>query len=185
MSRHADLELLLAALAFAAERHRDQRRKGMEASPYINHPIAVARLLQGVGGVDDARVLAAALLHDTVEDTRTSFEELEDAFGPAVAEIVREVTDDTSLPREARKAEQVRHAPHLSRGARLVKLADKVINLGDVLQAPPAGWSAARKAEYFDWAREVVDHLRGANAALEARFDALYARRGELLEGER
>ena len=184
MGQHTDMGLLLAALGFAAERHRDQRRKGVEASPYINHPIAVARLLHDVGGITDTRVLAAALLHDTVEDTETSFDEIEAAFGPAVADTVREVSDDQTLSREERKAEQVRHAPHLSPAARLVKLADKVANLGDVLSAPPAGWSARRKIEYFEWAKEVVDPLRGCNASLEARFDTLYAQR-LALAGER
>ena len=174
------LALVLEAAAFAAHKHRRQRRKDRDRSPYINHPLALAALLAGDGGVDDPRVLAAALLHDTVEDTATTAEELRDRFGATVAGIVAEVTDDRSLSQAERKRAQVLHAPHLSREARLVKLADKICNLRDVLQAPPADWPVARRQAYFDWAAEVVAGLRGTNAALEAIFDGVYARRSEL-----
>jgi GTP diphosphokinase / guanosine-3',5'-bis(diphosphate) 3'-diphosphatase len=173
--------LILQAAAFAAEKHRTQRRKDAGASPYINHPLACAALLANEGEVSDAHVLAAALLHDTIEDTQTTADELERAFGPAVTSIVLEVTDDKSLPKPERKRRQVEHAPHISRGAKLVKLADKICNLRDVLDSPPAGWPIERKQAYFDWAKEVVNGLRGTNAPLEAIFDALDERRGEAL----
>jgi guanosine-3',5'-bis(diphosphate) 3'-pyrophosphohydrolase len=172
--------LILEAAAFAAHKHRDQRRKDKLASPYINHPIALAALLANDGGISDARVLAAALLHDTIEDTETSPDELEQSFGPEVRDIVLEVTDDKSLPKGDRKRLQVEHAPHISREAKLVKLADKICNLRDILASPPAGWRTERKQEYFDWARDVVSGLRGTSPALEAIFDALYERREEL-----
>jgi len=175
------LALLLKALAFAAHKHRDQRRKDPDASPYINHPIALADVLVNEGGVDDAEVLCAALLHDTVEDTATTHEELVDAFGPRVARIVAEVTDDTTLGKAERKRLQVEHAPRLSPEAKLVKLADKICNLRDVAQRPPASWDLARRREYFDWAKRVVDGLRGATSEeirrLEAAFDAAYGMR--------
>jgi guanosine-3',5'-bis(diphosphate) 3'-pyrophosphohydrolase len=176
----AELDLLFRALAFAAEKHRDQRRKGAESSPYINHPIAVASLLVQEGGVSDVRVLCAALLHDTIEDTRTTLEELQSEFGPEIASIVVELTDDKSLPRARRKDLQIEHAPHLGREAKLVKLADKTCNLRDVLSAPPADWSLARRQEYFEWAWRVVAGVRGVNPGLERAFDAAYARRQEL-----
>jgi guanosine-3',5'-bis(diphosphate) 3'-pyrophosphohydrolase len=172
-----ELALLLKALAFAAYKHRDQRRKDAEASPYINHPIALADVLVNEGGVTDVEVLCAALLHDTVEDTATTHEELADAFGSRIARIVAEVTDDKRLPKAERKRLQVEHAPHLSREAKLVKLADKLCNLRDVADRPPAGWDLARRQEYFDWANQVIDGLRGTHARLEAVFDAAYARR--------
>jgi guanosine-3',5'-bis(diphosphate) 3'-pyrophosphohydrolase len=171
--------LILDAAAFAADKHRNQRRKDKGASPYINHPIGLAALLANEGGVSDARVLAAALLHDTVEDTETTAAELEARFGAAITGIVLEVTDDKSLPRAERKQLQVQHAPHISFEAKLVKLADKIGNLRDVLAAPPADWPPSRKREYFEWANDVVNGLRGTNAALEAIFDGLYARREE------
>ena len=169
--------LLLKALAFAAHKHRDQRRKDPEASPYINHPIALADVLVNEGGVTDIEVLCAALLHDTLEDTDTSISELERAFGTRIARIVEEVTDDKALPRAERKRLQIEHAPRLSRQAKLVKLADKICNLRDVAQRPPEGWDLARRREYFDWAKRVVDGLRGTHAGLEAAFDGAHAMR--------
>ena len=177
MSRAPDLGLLLHALAFAAHKHRDQRRKGADASPYINHPIAVANVLVNEGGVRDTDVLCAALLHDTLEDTLTSAAELLTEFGPAITAIVREVSDDRTLPRETRKRLQIEHAPSLSRAAKLVKLSDKICNLRDIDVTPPRDWAVERKQRYYDWAREVVDGLRGVNPALEAAFDEAYARR--------
>jgi guanosine-3',5'-bis(diphosphate) 3'-pyrophosphohydrolase len=174
----AELALLLKALAFAAHKHRDQRRKDAEASPYINHPIALADLLVNEGGITDVEVLCAALLHDTVEDTATTPEELE-AFGARVAGIVAEVTDDKLLPKAERKRLQVEHAGALSPEAKLVKLADKTCNLRDVAIRPPAHWDLARRREYFDWAKRVVDGVRGAHPRLEAAFDAAYSKRPE------
>ena len=167
---------ILSAATFAAERHRGQRRKGRDASPYINHPLALAYLLAERGETDPA-LLMAALLHDTVEDTATTPQELVDAFGPRIARIVAEVTDDQRLPKAERKRLQIEHAPHISREAKLVKLADKLCNLRDVAERPPAGWSLERRQEYFDWARRVIDGLRGTHARLAAAFDAAYAGR--------
>ena len=172
--------LLFEVLAFAAEKHRHQRRKDAEASPYINHPIALAHVLTRDGGIHDLAILCAALLHDTIEDTETTGSELKELFGSRVAFIVLEVTDDKTLEKHVRKQLQIDHASHISREAKLVKLADKICNLRDVLEAPPAGWPAARKQAYFDWANQVVAGLRGTHAGLEAIFDGLYARRAEL-----
>ena len=173
----AELQRLIDALAFAAHKHRDQRRKDVEASPYINHPIALARVLSVEAGIDDVDVICAALLHDTIEDTETSEAELLQRFGPRVAAIVAEVTDDKELPKQERKQLQVEHASQLGREARLVKLADKICNLRDVANSPPPTWPLARRREYFDWAKRVVDGLRGAHAGLEARFDQAYSAR--------
>jgi len=170
------MPLFIDALAFAAHKHRDQRRKNVAASPYINHPIALAHVLVGEGGITETPVLCAAILHDTVEDTETTFVELEYRFGAAIAGIVREVTDDKSLTKARRKELQVEHAPHLSRGARLVKLADKICNLRDVADDPPANWPHERRVEYFEWAKRVIDGLRGTHPGLEAAFDAVYKR---------
>ena len=177
MDRHPPLGLIFEALQFAARKHRDQRRKDPEASPYINHPIALANILLNEAGVEDPMVICAALLHDTVEDTETTEAELVERFGPKIASIVMEVTDDKSLVKERRKQLQVEHAPHLSTEAKLVKLADKISNVRDVACAPPTDWPLQRQREYFDWARRVVDGVRGANAKLEALFDEAYSRR--------
>ena len=168
---------ILKAVAFAAEKHRHQRRKDPEASPYINHPIAAASVLWHEGGVRDPAVIAAALLHDTVEDTQTTPEELHEHFGPVIRSIVEEVTDDKSLKKEERKRLQVEHAAHASDGAKQVKLADKICNLRDIAERPAADWSLERRQEYFDWAKKVADAVRGVHPALEAIFDATYARR--------
>ncbi|MBU9604688.1 HD domain-containing protein [Burkholderia multivorans] len=168
---------LIAAIAFAADRHRNQRRKDEEASPYINHPIALADVLANEVGIEDERVIAAAVLHDTIEDTETTEQELLRLFGKDVADIVVEVTDDKSLPKETRKRLQIEHAAHISRRAKLVKLADKICNLRDLAQHPPAEWPLERKQAYFDWAKSVVDRMRGVHPGLEAIFDAAYAAR--------
>jgi GTP diphosphokinase / guanosine-3',5'-bis(diphosphate) 3'-diphosphatase len=171
----ADLAIFVKAVDFAARKHRFQRRKDEEASPYINHPIAVANVLATEGSIDDPLTLCAAVLHDTIEDTETSAEELEQTFGAQVTKIVLEVTDDKSLEKQVRKQLQIEHAPHLSPQAKAVKLADKICNLRDVLMQPPVGWSVTRCREYFDWAGKVVAGVRGANPTLEARFDQIHA----------
>jgi guanosine-3',5'-bis(diphosphate) 3'-pyrophosphohydrolase len=169
-----DLDKILAAAAFAAGKHRMQRRKDAEASPYINHPLTLAHILSSEGGISDPDVLCAALLHDTVEDTDTSLEELEQLFGAEVASIVAEVTNDETLPKAEQKRLQVANAASKSRGAKLVKLADKISNLRDIAATPPAGWSAERRVEYYHWSSEVVAGLRGVSPALEQAFDRTY-----------
>ena len=168
---------LLQAIAFAADKHRDQRRKDANASPYINHPIALANVLANEGGVDDEAVLVAAILHDTIEDTDTTAEELRRLFGKRITDIVLEVTDDKALEKAERKRLQVEHAPHISRRAKLVKLADKICNLRDIALSPPAKWPLKRKQAYFDWAKAVVDGLRGVHPALEQAFDEALGKR--------
>ena len=179
-SKEDPLGLFVKAVAFAAEKHRNQRRKDAEASPYINHPIALANVLANEGRVSDASVLCAAVLHDTIEDTETTEAELVSTFGQHVASIVLEVTDDKTLEKQVRKQRQIEHAPHISDSAKLVKLADKICNLRDILASPPAAWSAERKQAYFNWATQVVDGLRGIHPELESVFDGLAARRAEL-----
>ena len=180
MSSHLDRETFpdfVRALAFASRKHSLQRRKDAEASPYINHPIALVSILAVEAGINDRDTLCAALLHDTLEDTQTTVEELVEAFGRPVASVVEEVTDDKSLPKTERKARQVEHAAHLSVKARLVKLADKIANLRDVADSPPADWPLSRRQEYFDWAKLVVYRIVDASPELLALFKAAYARR--------
>ena len=167
--------LLLEAVAFAADKHRNQRRKDAEASPYINHPIALANLLKRAG-VDDVAVLCAALLHDTIEDTNTTAAELRVHFGEIITSVVLEVTDDQALDKAERKRLQVEHAHALSERAKLVKLADKICNVYDMVAAPPAKWPLERKTQYLQWAKDVVDRLRGTHAGLEATFDEVYSK---------
>lgn len=173
---------LLEALHFAATKHRDQRRKDKEASPYINHPIRVAQLLASEGGVTDLVTLQAAILHDTVEDTETTPEELERLFGPAVRQLVAEVTDDKSLPKAERKRLQIEHTPHLSPQAKQLKIADKTANVQDITASPPASWPLERQREYLDWADRVVAGCRGYNPALEAVYDDAIAAGRKALE---
>jgi GTP diphosphokinase / guanosine-3',5'-bis(diphosphate) 3'-diphosphatase len=171
---------LFKALAFAAHKHRMQRRKDKHASPYINHPIALADVLANEAGVSDPLTLCAAVLHDTLEDTRTSYAELRRRFGRQIADVVLEVTDDKRLRKARRKRLQVEHAPHLSRRAKLVKLADKICNLRDVAASPPASWPLVRRREYFAWAKRVIDGLRGVHPRLERLFDRAYAKKSML-----
>ena len=176
MNTVTDPWCLLQANRFAAYKHRHQRRKDREAAPYINHPIDVAATLCEIGQVRDALTLAGALLHDTLEDTETTPEELEATFGMAVRHLVEEVTDDRQLPREDRKRLQISQAPAKSYRARLIKLADKICNVRDALESPPPIWSQQKKQQYIEHAGEVVAALRGTSPALEHVFDALYTR---------
>lgn len=164
---------LLAALQFAAQKHSQQRRKDSDASPFINHPIAVAELLARVGGVTDLTMLQAAILHDTIEDTSTTAQELEERFGQAVRSLVLELTDDKSLPKAERKRLQIEHAPHLSSRAKQIKIADKICNMGDITTTEPTDWPVPRKREYLDWAEQVVAGCRGCSQYLEQLFDAV------------
>lgn len=173
--------LLLKALRFSAEKHRDQRRKDSTQSPYINHPIQVAELLWDVGGVRDPATLIAAVLHDTIEDTDATAEEIEALFGAEVAALVLEVSDDRSLPQAVRKQLQVDNAAHKSFKAKLIKLADKACNLADITHSPPPDWSPQRRRDYVLWGERVVAGLRGASPALEAEYDSRLAEAKRLL----
>ena len=175
-----DLLTLLRAADFAARKHRDQRRKDRCAPPYINHPIQVARLLAEVGGVGDPDVLVGAILHDTLEDTDTSADELESEFGPRVRRMVEEVSDNKDLPKRERKRLQIEHAPGLSPGATLIKIADKTCNVGDVLQSPPANWDRERIQAYIRWAEKVVAGCPKVNDALERHFAETLAKGREV-----
>lgn len=163
--------ILLEAIRFSAEKHRNQRRKDSERSPYINHPIEVVQLLWEVGGVRDVDVLLAAVLHDTIEDTDTRPEEISGRFGEKVLSLVMEVTDDKHLPKGERKRLQIVNAPHKSYGAKLIKLADKACNVRNLVTMPPKDWSMERRQEYLLWGEKVVAGLRGTNSALEDYYD--------------
>ena len=170
-----NINILLHAARFAAERHAGQVRKGAHSEPYINHPLEVADLIANVGCVTDLDILLAGLLHDTVEDTGTTADELTERFGETVCGYVLEVSDDKDLPKARRKELQIEHAPHLSPGAKVVKLADKISNIRDVIENPAVDWDLDRRREYVEWGVRVAAGLRGANEHLEAHFDKLVA----------
>jgi GTP diphosphokinase / guanosine-3',5'-bis(diphosphate) 3'-diphosphatase len=173
---------ILRAAVYAAEKHRlGAPRKGKDAAPYINHPIAVANLLATEAQIGDVVVLQAALLHDVVEDTPTSLSELEVRFGPAVAGIVQEVTDDKSLPNEERKRLQIVKASSKSPGAAWLKAADKTCNLREIVSAPPP-WELERKLAYFEHAAQVVRSLQHLTPRLRQLFEEAYALRSRLDE---
>jgi guanosine-3',5'-bis(diphosphate) 3'-pyrophosphohydrolase len=180
MENKAEIGTFIKALSFAAEKHRNQRRKDAKASPYINHPIELADVLANEGNVTDIDTLCAAVLHDTIEDTEATEGELKEIFGERITAIVIDVTDDKSLPYDDRKESQVRHAPNSLPEAKLVKLADKICNLRNILSAPPVEWSEDRKDKYFKWAELVVQGIRGAHPGLERIFDELVRRKNFL-----
>jgi GTP diphosphokinase / guanosine-3',5'-bis(diphosphate) 3'-diphosphatase len=177
MSNSNEIGVVIRALEFAAQKHRMQRRKDSDASPYINHPIALMHILCLDARIVDPVVLAAAALHDTIEDTETTEEELRTTFGEEIAQIVVEMTDDKSLSKEERKRLQIERAHRMSREGALVKLADKTCNLRDLAANPPLDWSLERRVEYFDWAKAVVDRLPRVSENLRAKFDAAYVAR--------
>jgi (p)ppGpp synthase/HD superfamily hydrolase len=168
---------LLRAASFAARVHATHRRKGSSAEPYVNHVLEVAQILAEHGAPEEAVI--AALLHDTVEDSDQdpdpiTHDRLVAEFGETVAAIVAEATDDKSLPKEVRKALQVKHAPKKSDAAKMLKIADKISNLRAITASPPANWDHARRVEYLGWAGRVAGGLKGPNPALDALFEATY-----------
>jgi len=165
---------LLEAIYFAAEQHRDHRRKGQTAAPYINHPILVATQLARAGFGGDEELLIAAVLHDVIEDTETTPAELAHKFGETVTGVVLEVSDDKSLPEQERKLLAVSTIAAKSRRAQLLKLSDLIANISDVIHQPP-NWNAGRKHRYFDWAENVLRQLAGVHPPLETRLTQLLA----------
>lgn len=171
---------VLRAAHFAAARHAGQRRKGAAAEPYVNHLLEVAEMVSGALTEPDTNVVIAALLHDTIEDVGVTKEELIETFGQDVANLVLEVTDDKSLPKQERKRLQIVNAPKKSVRAQVIKLADKISNLRAILASPPTDWSLQRQREYFEWARHVVDALSAPNPQLKAEFERVYGQAGSL-----
>jgi (p)ppGpp synthase/HD superfamily hydrolase len=178
------MKIMKAARA-ASLWHVKQRRKGAAGEPYVNHLIEVADLVAAAGASED--VICAALLHDAIEDQGVTAAEIANLFGPNVAALVCEVTDDKTLPKAERKALQIAHAPGLSLGAKLVKLADKISNVRSIASSPPADWPLDRRMAYVEFCCNVVAGLRGINAALEETFDgeAKTARLAQSAEGLR
>jgi guanosine-3',5'-bis(diphosphate) 3'-pyrophosphohydrolase len=174
------IEAILSAAHFAAQKHTNQKRKGEAAEPYVNHLIEVAYLVSTASPEADSNTVIAALLHDTVEDVGVTAAELTERFGPDVASLVLEVTDDKSLDPAERKRLQVERAPKLSVRAGTIKLADKISNLRGILDSPPADWSMERKQEYFKWGKHVVDGLVAPNPALKAEFEKTMKRFDEI-----
>lgn len=167
--------LVIQAAHFAADKHRDQRRKGIRNTPYINHPLEVADRLSRVGGIEDATILAAAILHDTIEDTQTTRAELAKLFGNEIAALVAELTDETGLTWQERKRMEIDHAPHLSDKAKMIKIVDKTCNVADTVINPPGEWTLSRRRDYLEFARLVADGCRGVSAALDTEFDRVMA----------
>ena len=162
--------MILKAASFAAVKHASQHRKNAGATPYIVHPLRVAEILAEASFFTEVDLLCAAILHDTIEDTDTTAAELTSEFGANVAAIVVEVTDNKALPKADRKRLQIEHAPHLSREAKLVKLADKIANVHDVAFEPPVGWTNQRRREYIEWACAVARGVRGEDDYLDELF---------------
>lgn len=178
----AAVQDVLQAVQFAADRHKNQRRKGDASEPYVNHVIEVATLVAMALPEPDPNLVMAALLHDTIEDTGTTTAELVERFGGDVADLVIEVTDDKSLPKSERKRLQVVNAPKKSVRAQMIKVADKISNLRSIIASPPTQWDYERKRQYFIWAKNVVDGLTQPNATLKEQFDTEHGRFGEITE---
>ena len=182
---------VLRAASFAAFKHRKQTRKSKESEPYIIHPLRVSELVATLGeSGDNIPLLQAAILHDTVEDTDTTFEELEKNFGPKVCKLVQEVSDDKSLAKDVRKQLQIEHAPKKSPEAKILSMADKVANLEDLLTKPngfgiPLGWSVERVQNYCVWASAVAKGLQGEAKLLDQRLTQLVSGEFEHMDGKR
>ena len=176
MDKEFNLAIILDAAVFAAEKHQGDVRKNKQRSPYITHPLLVAQVIAQIGEIQETAILAAAILHDTIEDTDTTREEIRERFGEDILSIVLEVTDDKTLPKMVRKRHQVAHAAGLSYEAKIVKLGDKLINCRDILNDPPDYWSLKRRQDYIQWGADVIFLIRGTNRQLEGAFDQVLAR---------
>ncbi len=171
------VRLVTQAADFAARRHAGQKRKGASGAPYVNHLLEVAALVAATPAGRDPDLVAAALLHDIVEDEHATPAEVETLFGPKIRHLVEELTDDMSLPKHERKRRQVEEIAAKSPGARLLKLADKVSNVREIAEDPPADWSAEQRRAYAEWGRAVVDAgCRGLDAELERQLDEAAAK---------
>jgi len=173
MASKIDLDRLLEAIDFAARKHQNQVRKDQCSSPYITHPLSVAQVIWQTGGVEAMHILIAAILHDTIEDTDTTEGEIREQFGEEILTLILEVTDDKSLEKMERKRLQVAHASDLTYTAKIIKLADKLVNCRDILLSPPRDWSLNRRQNYIQWAADVTHPIRGTNPPLENAFDEM------------
>ena len=166
----SEMAKIVRAAYFAGEKHKDQRRSDKEETPYINHPLELASILVDEGHIEDVDVICAALLHDTIEDTDTTYEELNLIFGSVVTSIVREVTNDMSLSSPERRLKEAASIPHLTFQAKLVKLADKIANIRDISTMPPVGWTLEKKEAYFDFSLSIAEQAKDASQVLYEIF---------------
>lgn len=183
MNKYSLDSLLLASVKFASEKHMLQRRKGCDNIPYINHTVRVAYILQETGKETNAAVLAAAILHDVLEDTDATETELTGLFGEEVCNLVKEVTDDMTLTYDDRKRYQIKRAPSLSNNAKQIKIADKISNIQDILTCELT-WSNRRKRKYVEWSEKVVEGCRGVNPQLDRAFDNIVEEANSILSAE-
>lgn len=171
---------LTAAYNFAAHRHRNQRRKNSEGIPYINHPIEVADYVMGallnskMDMEDIIDTVIAGLFHDLIEDTETSYEEIEDRFGKKVADMVMEATDDKSKDKIVRKQLQIANASKKSHNAKIIKLSDQLSNLESLTVDPPIAWSVERIQGYFAWKYLIFVQLKDASEYLAHLLDIVF-----------
>ncbi|APG15512.1 guanosine-3',5'-bis(diphosphate) 3'-pyrophosphohydrolase [Bradyrhizobium elkanii] len=165
------VRLISEAAELAARRHNGMARKGRGNEPYINHLAEVANLLAIATDGADAELVAAGWLHDAIEDTETTREELARKFSDRVASLVVECTDDMSLPKSERRRRQIVDTPKKSAGATLIKIADKISNIGARIHSDPSAEERDDLADYTGWAEQVVAGCRGGNSWLDARFD--------------
>ncbi|WP_407176958.1 HD domain-containing protein [Bradyrhizobium sp. STM 3562] len=169
------IRLISEAAELAARRHTGQQRKARADEPYINHLAEVASLLSAASNGEDAELVAAGWLHDTLEDTETTHDELAQRFGLRVAGLVEECTDDMSLSKSERRQKQVEDAPKKSPGAKLIKIADKISNVRARIFPNPTQAERDELADYVAWAEKVVAGCRGVNATLDGLFDEAVA----------
>ncbi|KAI9294569.1 hypothetical protein K502DRAFT_316832 [Neoconidiobolus thromboides FSU 785] len=167
------MQVIFKSLVFASEKHKKQKRLDKQGTPYINHPIGVANLLVE-SGITDEVIIQGAILHDTIEDTATTYKELVENFGQEVADVVMEVSDDGKLPKMERKRLQIENAKNLTVKAKHIRLADKLYNLTDICRCVPIGWTVARVQEYFVWAKNVIDGCSNTNAQIEDKLTHLF-----------
>lgn len=161
---------LFEALSFSADKHRLQKRKDATGTPYINHPLGVARniaFLDSLTGKEKSDIINGAILHDTIEDTDTTYEEIQIRFNKEVADIVQEVTNKKELSSEESKKYELERAKTLSLPASLIRISDKIENIKDINNLQPVNWEKWRKINYCEWAKALVDNIKIEHVAVK------------------
>jgi len=162
-----DAEAVLGAAIFATEKHKSQVRSNEKKTPYIIHPIEVADLVMKIGHVYDKDVLITALLHDVMDDTQTTYEQITSLYGTKVSSYLEEMTSKQGLSLKEQKKQQIMQAFRQNPSVAIIKLSDKLSNLKTLATSPPPSWSRDRIDQYFQWAQTVIENLPESNQLLK------------------
>jgi (p)ppGpp synthase/HD superfamily hydrolase len=156
-------QLIAEATLFAAKAHFGQTRNQNNQIPYIVHPLRVSYLLWNEGNINNAHLLVAALLHDVLEDTEVSRQEIFNKFGSSILTLVEELTDKPKPTAQ----EEALSALKMSKEAKTIKLADRTHNLRDLIDHPPKIWDFEKVSGFLNRSKILFENLRNTHPVLE------------------